>query len=44
MSSCEGSANGGPTNERMCQERYRGRMADSITAVREALAKLQGEV
>ena len=31
------------TNERICQERYRGRMADSITAVREALSKLQGE-
>ena len=32
------------TNEKVCQERYRGRMADSISAVREALAKLQGEV
>lgn len=32
------------TNEKICQERYRGRMADSITAVREALARLQGEV
>ena len=29
------------TNEKICQERYRGRMADSIAAVREALAKLQ---
>ena len=29
------------TNERICTERYRGRMADSIAHVREALAKLQ---
>lgn len=29
------------TNEKICQERYRGRMTDSIAAVREALAKLQ---
>ena len=28
------------TNEKICQERYRGHMADSITAVTEALAKL----
>ena len=32
------------TNEKVCQERYRGRMADSIAAVREALEMLQGDL